>query len=67
MPNLTPREWRIAELVSAGEKNADIGRILGTTENVVKNYVCRLFDKLGLHNRVELALWHLHRTFRTKE
>lgn len=39
-------------------KNAEVGAALGTTEHVVKNYLRRIYDKLGLWNRVELALWY---------
>jgi DNA-binding NarL/FixJ family response regulator len=31
---------------------------IGTTEHVVKNYLRVIYDKLGLWNRVELALWY---------
>jgi DNA-binding CsgD family transcriptional regulator len=31
---------------------------MGTTEHVVKNYLRVIYDKLGLWNRVELALWY---------
>ena len=31
---------------------------MGTTQPVVKNYLQAIYDKLGLWNRVELALWH---------
>lgn len=38
-------------------KNGEIARVVGTTEHVVKNYLRVIYDKLGLWNRVELALW----------
>jgi DNA-binding NarL/FixJ family response regulator len=44
--------------VAQGLKNREIAQALGTTEFVVKNYLKVIYDKLGLWNRVELALWH---------
>ena len=41
-----------------GCKNKEIADSLGTTEHVVKNYLRLIYDKLGLWNRVELALWY---------
>lgn len=39
-------------------KNRDVADAIGTTEHVVKNYLRVIYDKLGLWNRVELALWY---------
>jgi hypothetical protein len=36
----------------------DVAHAIGTTEHVVKNYLRVIYDKLGLWNRVELALWY---------
>jgi two-component system, NarL family, nitrate/nitrite response regulator NarL len=55
---LTPTEERVVELAASGLKNKEIAAQIGTTESVVKNYMCRIFDKLGLWSRLELALWH---------
>jgi DNA-binding CsgD family transcriptional regulator len=52
------REQRVIELVAQGLKNSEVGEAIGTTENVVKNYLRVIYDKLGLWNRVELALWY---------
>jgi len=52
------REHRVIELVAQGFKNRDIADAIGTTEHVVKNYLRAIYDKLGLWNRVELALWY---------
>ena len=54
---LTDQEKRVIELVAQGYKNREVAVILGTTEHVVKNYLRVIYDKLGLWNRVELALW----------
>ena len=52
------REHRIIELVAEGLKNREVADAIGTTEHVVKNYLRVIYDKLGLWNRVELALWY---------
>ncbi|MGA8149720.1 MAG: helix-turn-helix transcriptional regulator [Terriglobales bacterium] len=52
------REQRIIALVAQGLKNSEVAQVVGTTEHVVKNYLRDIYDKLGLWNRVELALWY---------
>ncbi len=52
------REQRVIELVAQGLKNKEVADEIGTTEHVVKNYLRTIYDKLGLWNRVELALWY---------
>ena len=52
------REQLIIQRVAEGCKNREIAHSLGTTEHVVKNYLRLIYDKLGLWNRVELALWY---------
>ena len=52
------REHRVIELVAQGLRNRDVAVEIGTTEHVVKNYLRVIYDKLGLWNRVELALWY---------
>jgi DNA-binding NarL/FixJ family response regulator len=52
------REQRVIELVAQGLKNREVANEIGTTEHVVKNYLRIIYDKLGLWNRVELALWY---------
>jgi DNA-binding CsgD family transcriptional regulator len=54
---LSKREHQLISLVAEGLKNRDIAVALGTTESVVKNYLRRIYDKLGVWSRVELALW----------
>jgi DNA-binding NarL/FixJ family response regulator len=54
----SPREHRIIELVAQGLTNRAVADALGTTEYVVKNHLRTIYDKLGLWNRVELALWY---------
>jgi DNA-binding NarL/FixJ family response regulator len=55
------REQLIIQRVAEGCKNREIADDLGTTEHVVKNYLRLIYDKLGLWNRVELALWYVAR------
>ena len=57
------REQRVIELVAQGLKNKEVADEIGTTEHVVKNYLRVIYDKLGLWNRVELALWYEARQF----
>lgn len=52
------REQRVICLVAQGLKNRDVAKEIGTTEHVVKNHLRVIYDKLGLDNRVELALWY---------
>jgi len=52
------REQRVIELVAQGLKNREVADAIGTSEHVVKNYLRIIYDKLGLWNRVELALWY---------
>ena len=54
---LTPREIEVATLVWEGMTNREIGHNIGTTEQVVKNYLRVIFDKLGVWSRLELALY----------
>jgi len=53
---LSARERRIARLVSEGLRNKEIGRDLGMSEGTVKIYLHRIYEKLGIQNRVELAM-----------
>ena len=57
------REQRVIELVAQGLKNSEVADAIGTTEHVIKNYLRVIYDKLGLWNRVELALWYEARRF----
>lgn len=55
--HLTPKEVQIAFLVWQGLTNRDIGKIVGTTEQVIKNHLRNTFDKLGVWSRLELAMY----------
>jgi DNA-binding NarL/FixJ family response regulator len=54
----SPRQRQVIELVAQGLKNSEVADLIGTTEHVVKNHLRHIYDKLGLWNRVELALWY---------
>ena len=56
--NPSPRQLRVIELAAQGFKNNEIARELGIGEHVVRNYMSAIFDKIGVNNRVELALWY---------
>jgi DNA-binding NarL/FixJ family response regulator len=55
--HLTPKEVEIARLVWEGLTNREIGKILGTSEQVIKNHLRTTFDKLGVWSRLELAMY----------
>lgn len=57
---LTRSELRIVSLLLEGMKNREIAQVLRTTEQVVKNYLRSVFDKVGVSDRVELALYTFH-------
>jgi DNA-binding NarL/FixJ family response regulator len=57
VPLLTKQEHGIVRLVAEGLTNRDIARQMSLSENTVRNYVFRIFEKLGTSNRVELALY----------
>jgi len=58
---LTPRERDIVRLVAEGMRNQEISVALNLGEHTVRNYVFRVFEKLGLSSRVELVLYALSR------
>jgi hypothetical protein len=47
-------------LVADGLGNREIARKLNLSEHTIKNYMFRVFDKLGISNRVELVLYALN-------
>src|ERR1700723_3334818 len=54
---LTKRELGLVQLVAEGHTNRDISRELNLSEHTVRNYLFRIFNKLGTSNRLELALY----------
>jgi DNA-binding NarL/FixJ family response regulator len=57
---LTAKELKIVSLIVHGMKNKEIAGRLNTTEQVVKNYLRTIFDKTGVSDRLELALFTIH-------
>ncbi len=57
---LSARELQIIGFVVQGCKNRQIASEIGTTEQVVKNYLRSIYDKTGSSDRLELALFTLH-------
>ncbi len=57
---LTARELEIVGAIVDGAANKDIGSQFGLSEQTVKNHLSRIFDKLGVSNRLELALYAVH-------
>jgi two-component system, NarL family, nitrate/nitrite response regulator NarL len=53
---LTPRERAIARLVARGMRNKEVAEELGLTEGTVKVWLHRIYEKLGISNRTELAI-----------
>jgi DNA-binding NarL/FixJ family response regulator len=49
---LTPKEVQIATMVWEGLTNREIANSMGTTEQVVKNYLRNTFDKIGVWSRL---------------
>jgi DNA-binding NarL/FixJ family response regulator len=54
---LSRREEEVMRLVAEGMGNRDIAHLLKLSEHTVKNYLFRVFNKLGISNRVELVLY----------
>jgi len=59
-PRLSQKELAIISCITQGKRNKEIAYQLGTTEQVVKNYLRKIYDKLGVSDRLELALYCLH-------
>ena len=59
-PRLSPKELAIITCITQGKRNKEIAFQLGTTEQVIKNYLRKIYDKLGVSDRLELALFCLH-------
>jgi two-component system, NarL family, nitrate/nitrite response regulator NarL len=65
-PRLSPKELAIITRITQGKSNKEIAYQLGTTEQVIKNYLRKVYDKLGVSDRIELARYglrhQLHKT-----
>ena len=54
---LSAKEIQVATMVWEGKTNPEIAGVLGCTEQVIKNQLRAVFDKLGVWSRLELALY----------
>ncbi len=59
-PKLSRKELAIISCITRGMRNKEIAYQIGTTEQVIKNYLRKVYDKLGVSDRLELALYCLH-------
>jgi two-component system, NarL family, nitrate/nitrite response regulator NarL len=59
LDGLSPKELAIITCITLGMRNKEIAHKLGTTEQVIKNYLRKVYDKLGVSDRLELALYCL--------
>jgi DNA-binding NarL/FixJ family response regulator len=57
---LTPREREIAALVGQGYRYREIAEMLSISEQTVKNHLRNMFHKLGVSDRLQLALYAIH-------
>jgi two-component system, NarL family, nitrate/nitrite response regulator NarL len=57
---LTRRELQIVSAIVEGASNKDIGQQFSLSEQTVKNHLSHIFDKVGVSNRLELALYAVH-------
>ena len=59
-PLLSDREMEVVQLVAQGFRNREIGEKLFISEQTVKNHLHNIFNKLGVSDRLELALYAIH-------
>lgn len=64
---LTRQELALVELVAEGRSNKDIAQAMNLSEHTVRNYLFRIFNKLGTSSRLELALYAIHQRDRSNE
>jgi DNA-binding NarL/FixJ family response regulator len=57
---LTKRELQIVGAIAEGASNKDIGQQFNLSEQTIKNHLSHIFDKVGVSNRLELALYAMH-------
>src|SRR5262249_33483072 len=55
LQHLTPRQFQIASLAAQGLSNKEVGRLLKISEGTVKLHLHKIYMRLGLRNRTELA------------
>ncbi|HEV3196444.1 MAG TPA: response regulator transcription factor [Bryobacteraceae bacterium] len=66
-PKLSFREKQVVNLVAQAKLNKEIAHELHLTEGTVKEYLNRIFRKLGVQNRTALAVWAMRHPMKTPE
>ena len=56
----SPKELAVISCITRGMRNKEIAYQVGTSEQVIKNYLRKIYDKLGVSDRLELALYCMH-------
>jgi len=64
---LSTREREIVTLVAQGYKNKEMAEKMFISEQTVKNHLHNIFDKLGVSDRLELALYAIHKGLHVPE
>jgi DNA-binding NarL/FixJ family response regulator len=60
LSRLSQRERQLVELVRQAKLNKEIAHELSLAEGTVRDYLSRLFRKVGVKNRTELAVWSMN-------
>jgi DNA-binding NarL/FixJ family response regulator len=64
---LSEKEQVIVSMVTDGRRNKEIAQQLGTSEQVVKNYLRRIYERFGVADRLELAIYSLQHGLAKRE
>lgn len=59
-PSLSPKQLAVVTCITKGMRNKEIAEQFGTTEQLIKNCLRSIYEKLGVSDRLELALYALH-------
>jgi DNA-binding NarL/FixJ family response regulator len=62
----SPQQLRVIEMVALGLKNREIAENLGTSEQLVKNHLHKIYAKIRVENRLKLALWYEQQVYEGK-
>jgi two-component system, NarL family, nitrate/nitrite response regulator NarL len=64
---LTPREIEIVSAIVSGYSNRQIAEKMSISQSTIKHHLTNIFDKLGVYNRLELALFAIHHALAERE
>jgi DNA-binding CsgD family transcriptional regulator len=64
---LTDRERQILALICEGRSDADMSRLLGLSQNTVRNHVASLYRKIGVNRRSAAIIWARERAITSEE